>query len=106
MSVEDTVRELPTGPGVYLMKDAAGAVIYVGKAVNLKNRVRSYFQEGTSDTRPFVQLLGRLLGDAQLKCLVAAPVDIRQLNGKEIDRGSKGHARVRSSASNKKAAYS
>ena len=36
---------MPTEPGVYLMKDALGGVIYVGKAVNLKNRVRSYFQD-------------------------------------------------------------
>jgi len=35
---------LPARPGVYLMKDQAGRIIYVGKAVNLKNRVRSYFQ--------------------------------------------------------------
>jgi excinuclease ABC subunit C len=35
---------LPTEPGVYLMKDAAGTVIYVGKAIALRNRVRSYFQ--------------------------------------------------------------
>ncbi len=38
------LKELPGKPGVYLMKDAPGKVIYVGKAVNLKNRVRSYFQ--------------------------------------------------------------
>ncbi|MCD5417393.1 excinuclease ABC subunit UvrC [Candidatus Bipolaricaulota bacterium] len=35
---------LPSSPGVYLMKDAAGRVIYVGKAISLRNRIRSYFQ--------------------------------------------------------------
>ena len=44
---------LPTEPGVYLMKDRRGEVIYVGKAVNLRNRVRSYFNR-TGDTRAFV----------------------------------------------------
>ena len=39
------VALLPEKPGVYLMRDAAGKIIYVGKAVNLKNRVRSYFQQ-------------------------------------------------------------
>ena len=34
---------VPTSPGVYLMKNAAGSVIYVGKAINLRNRLRSYF---------------------------------------------------------------
>ena len=41
---------MPTEPGVYLMKDALGGVIYVGKAVNLKNRVRSYFQDSAQHT--------------------------------------------------------
>jgi excinuclease ABC subunit C len=61
----DQTTELPTGPGVYLMKDSAGDVIYVGKAKNLKSRVRSYFQEGTSDYRAFIGLLGRLLADIE-----------------------------------------
>jgi excinuclease ABC subunit C len=39
----DQLARLPTGPGVYLMRNAEGGVIYVGKAANLRNRVRSYF---------------------------------------------------------------
>lgn len=44
MVTEDDLKLLPDKPGVYLMKDASGKIIYVGKAVSLKNRVRSYFQ--------------------------------------------------------------
>ena len=39
--IERLLDELPTEPGVYIMRDADGQVIYVGKAVNLRNRVRS-----------------------------------------------------------------
>jgi excinuclease ABC subunit C len=39
---------LPTKPGCYIMKNAAGTIIYVGKAINLKNRVRSYFHADSS----------------------------------------------------------
>jgi len=44
-ALEAILRRLPTRPGVYLMKDAAGRVIYVGKAQNLRSRVRSYWQK-------------------------------------------------------------
>ena len=43
--LKDMLDNIPTKPGVYLMKDAHGAVIYVGKAVNLRSRVRSYFHQ-------------------------------------------------------------
>jgi excinuclease ABC subunit C len=41
-----TLAKLPTQPGVYLMKDARGQVLYVGRAQNLRNRVRQYWQAG------------------------------------------------------------
>ena len=41
--IEDKLKLLPTDPGVYVMLDKDGTVIYVGKAKNLKNRVRQYF---------------------------------------------------------------
>jgi excinuclease ABC subunit C len=43
------IRTIPTQPGVYLYKNAEGEVIYVGKAKNLRSRVRSYFQEGVGE---------------------------------------------------------
>ena len=42
----EQLKQMPTAPGVYLMKDAAGNIIYVGKAANLSKRVRSYFTSG------------------------------------------------------------
>lgn len=48
--LRDKLDKLPDSPGCYLMKDSNGTIIYVGKAVNLKNRVRSYFR-GTHDPK-------------------------------------------------------
>ncbi|HEY1351363.1 MAG TPA: excinuclease ABC subunit UvrC [Ktedonobacteraceae bacterium] len=45
--IQSVLDSLPHKPGIYLMKDALGTIIYVGKAVSLFNRVRSYFQEST-----------------------------------------------------------
>lgn len=41
--IKELLRQLPQKPGVYIMKDVKGNILYVGKAVNLRNRVRSYF---------------------------------------------------------------
>ncbi len=48
--VREKLKLLPDNPGVYIMKDAAGKIIYVGKAVVLKNRVRQYFQSQRNHT--------------------------------------------------------
>jgi len=44
--VSEQIKQLPTSPGVYLLKDAEGNILYVGKAANLRHRVRSYFGTG------------------------------------------------------------
>ncbi len=44
--IEESAASLPTGPGVYLFKAADGSVLYVGKAQNLKSRVRQYLSGG------------------------------------------------------------
>src|SRR6185312_13090521 len=49
MDLLSKIRTIPTQPGVYLYKNAEGEVIYVGKAKNLRSRVRSYFQEGVGE---------------------------------------------------------
>ncbi|HET8891337.1 MAG TPA: excinuclease ABC subunit UvrC [Candidatus Angelobacter sp.] len=49
MNLTEKIRTIPLRPGVYLYKNAEGEVIYVGKAKNLRARVRSYFQEGVGE---------------------------------------------------------
>src|SRR5262245_21828312 len=51
------VREFPEGPGVYLMKDSAGRVIYVGKAKNLRARAGSYFHKAAASERRTADLV-------------------------------------------------
>jgi excinuclease ABC subunit C len=63
--LEEKLDNLPVSPGVYLFKDKAGTILYVGKARSLRSRVRSYFQESNSDTRYFIARLSRELGDIE-----------------------------------------
>lgn len=60
--VEEKLKLLPDSPGVYLMKDARGKIIYVGKAVVLKNRVRQYFQRNKGHT-PKVRAMVEKIAD-------------------------------------------
>ncbi len=62
--IAQRVAALPAHPGVYLMRNAAGEVIYVGKAVNLAQRVRSYFQR-SSQEQPKVRRLVREIADLE-----------------------------------------
>jgi excinuclease ABC subunit C len=57
MDLHQKIKTIPTNPGVYLYKNAEGEVIYVGKAKNLRARVRSYFVEGASDNAKTGSLL-------------------------------------------------
>ena len=63
MTLEEKLQNLPDAPGVYLMKDAQGRVIYIGKAVTLKNRVRSYFQKGARGEK--TEIMARQIADLE-----------------------------------------
>ena len=65
MSLEDKIRQLPASPGVYLMRDAEGAVIYIGKARSLRQRVRSYFG-ASGDGRHHVKFLMAKVADLEV----------------------------------------
>jgi excinuclease ABC subunit C len=56
---------LPSSPGCYVFSDGKGVTLYVGKAKSLRSRVRSYFQDGASDTRAFIPFLRRHVGDLE-----------------------------------------
>ena len=65
VNLKEKVRHLPDKPGVYLMKDRLGRIIYVGKARSLKKRVSSYFQRGRARTvsQPKIRALIELITD-------------------------------------------
>ncbi|HHY89428.1 MAG TPA: excinuclease ABC subunit UvrC [Chloroflexi bacterium] len=58
--LQGILDNLPTKPGCYLMKDASGEIIYVGKAINLRNRVRSYFHSSADHNGKTRQMVRRI----------------------------------------------
>ncbi|SDF27261.1 excinuclease ABC subunit UvrC [Sporomusa acidovorans] len=67
--MEEKLALLPDKPGVYLMKDDKGRIIYVGKAINLKNRVRSYFQSSRNHSPKVLAMVARI---ADLEYIITA----------------------------------
>ena len=66
-NIEEELKKLPKRPGVYLMKDKQDNILYVGKAVNLKNRVSSYFRKTNKTDRILKIILNILLLIMKLK---------------------------------------
>ena len=58
--IEEELKKLPAQPGVYLMHDKRDEIIYVGKAISLKNRVRQYFQSSRNKTAKIEQMVSRI----------------------------------------------
>ena len=59
-SIESELKKLPTSPGVYIMHKSDGEVIYVGKAKNLKNRVKQYFSDSYQKTSKINQMVSNI----------------------------------------------
>jgi len=75
--IPEELKKLPKKPGVYIMKDESGKIIYVGKAINLYNRVRQYFQASSAQTSPKVYFMAPqirefeyILVDGELEALI------------------------------------
>ncbi len=74
--IQEELKKLPGKPGVYLMHDDKDAIIYVGKAVSLKNRVRQYFQSSRNKGAKIEQMVSRIarfeyiVTDSELEALV------------------------------------
>lgn len=60
MNLKEKAKSLPLSPGVYLMKDSHGTIIYVGKSKKLKNRVQSYFQTSKNHSKKVIKLVQQI----------------------------------------------
>ena len=75
-NIEEELKKLPSKPGVYLMHDETDAIIYVGKAISLKNRVRQYFQSSRNKGPKIEQMVTHIarfeyiITDSELEALV------------------------------------
>lgn len=76
LSLEDKLKNLPENPGIYIMRDEDNEIIYVGKAKNLKNRVRQYFQSSRGHSPKVVAMVERIrnleyiITDSELEALI------------------------------------
>lgn len=74
--IEGHLKKLPASPGVYLMKDRDNNIIYVGKAVSLKNRVRQYFQSSRNHSKKVVSMVKNIdsfeyiITDSEVEALI------------------------------------
>ena len=74
--IEEELKKLPDKPGVYIMHDEKDEIIYVGKAISLKNRVRQYFQSSRNHTNKIKQMVSNIrrfeyiITDSELEALV------------------------------------
>lgn len=75
-NIEEELKKLPSSPGVYLMHDASEEIIYIGKAISLKNRVRQYFQSSRKRTPKIEQMVSHIsyfeyiVTDSELEALI------------------------------------
>lgn len=75
-NIDEELKKLPAKPGVYIMRDSKDTIIYVGKAIILKNRVRQYFQNSRNLTPKIRQMVERIdhfeyiITDSELEALV------------------------------------
>ena len=75
-NIEEELKKLPASPGVYIMHDKHDEIIYVGKAISLKNRVRQYFQSSRNKTAKIEKMVSRIarfeyiITDSELEALV------------------------------------
>ena len=60
INLEEQLKNLPDSPGVYLMKDSTGEIIYVGNAISLKNRVRQYFQSSANQSKKVYSMVKQI----------------------------------------------
>ncbi|MER3330322.1 MAG: GIY-YIG nuclease family protein, partial [Candidatus Kapaibacterium sp.] len=60
MDLTDKIANLPQKPGIYQYKDESGKIIYVGKAIKLRNRVRSYFNKQKQHDAKTRALVGKI----------------------------------------------
>jgi len=85
VTLPEKLENLPTGPGVYQHKDADGKVLYVGKAKNLRNRVRQYFQKSRSAEPRIARMLLKatdleiIVTDSEVEALILEANLIKKL---------------------------